>query len=142
MGYFELRNKTTKTMIAEKKHLSDLHVAHSDWAVQLNFYTDEIKILQGRLGEISAISTDASQKVKVGHFESQLIIQQNELDVLLHDIQVEEDTLVQSALDNTVAVDHRLMTYDVTLEDRITTFSTLFTDLRKEMNDFFVDVLA
>ena len=129
-------------MITEKKHLSDLHVAHTDWTAELNFFADEIKILEGRLGEISAISTNPEQKIKVGHFESQLVIQRNELDTLVHDIQVEEDTLVQSALENPVAVDHRLMNYDVTLEDRITTFSTLFTELRKEMNDFFVAVLA
>ncbi len=70
------------------KRISITHMnnAHGDWLRALDFYKEEIVILRKRLGELAGKNTLPEVLKQVEHFENQLAIQKEHIDLLSHDI--------------------------------------------------------
>ncbi|BAU55058.1 hypothetical protein MgSA37_03239 [Mucilaginibacter gotjawali] len=80
------------------KQINDLH---NDALRGLEFYKQELTILQERLEEIAADNTDVEVLEKVDHFQNQFIIHQRYIDDLMHDIRknlkhIEEEVVTTS----------------------------------------------
>ncbi|HRG39114.1 MAG TPA: hypothetical protein PK289_11330 [Bacteroidia bacterium] len=74
----------------------------------------------------------------IEHFQNQLIIQKEQLDILTHDVREKESTLEQQAKANPTAIDHQPFEEDLVLKDRMKTYGNLFFNLREELTHFLL----
>jgi hypothetical protein len=120
----------------ETKKVYDLHEEHKEWLSKLSFYKDEVKVMENRVSEIASKNTSKDVLSFVEHFQNQLIVQKNNIDELNHSIKEHEAKLVQNALENPVAVDHRSVNDHPEMRDSFNSFDKVFNDLRHELNGF------
>ncbi len=112
------------------------HSENSEWMNKLFFYKDEIAIMQKRLEEIAKANTVKEATVQVEHFQNQLIIQKNNIDMIKHEIKQCEQALEKNIDANPVAVDHRKTSDHVKEREEVEAFEKNFNELRKELNTF------
>ncbi|MEI8136022.1 MAG: thioredoxin domain-containing protein [Bacteroidota bacterium] len=107
------------------------HEENKEWANNLSFYKDEIKILSHRLTEIASKNTSNEILAKVEHFQNQLIIQKNHIDRINHEINISNDAISTDIKRNGTAVDHR------SIKDyNVKSFESIFISLKIELNTF------
>ncbi|MFC3809273.1 hypothetical protein [Lacihabitans lacunae] len=120
----------------EEKYITEEHQDHVKWTKDLEFYTEDLAFLRKQLEEVSSKNTATEVKQEVEKYQNQFIIQKNEIDILNHAINAEEELLVENVVDNPVAVDHRKVEDNVSLRDRVETFAKLFKEMKEEFNTF------
>lgn len=120
----------------ETKAIYTLHEEHKQWLNNLNFYKDELVIMQNRISEIAAKNTSKDVLAQVEHFQNQLIVQKEQIDILTHDIKKHEQAIENEINKNETAVDHRKMPAHKEETEKLQTFDTIFNNLRKELNLF------
>ena len=59
---------------------------HQDWLKALDFYDNELDILENRLTEVAQKNTGLDAMKGVEHFQNQFIIQRNSIDELRHNM--------------------------------------------------------
>jgi cobalamin biosynthesis protein CbiD len=121
-----------------KKGIYDLHEENKTWLSSLAFYKDEFMVMQRRIEEIAKKNTAKDVLQSIEHFQNQLIVQKEQLDILAHDIREKEYALETAANKNPTAIDHQHFPDELVLADRIKTFEKLFSDLRGELTQFLV----
>jgi hypothetical protein len=112
------------------------HTENTEWLNKLNFYKDEIRILTGRLEEISTKYTSQEVLAEVERFQNQWIIQRNNIDEIAHKIKENEQSLIDEINNNPVAVDHRKMEYHTEEQQLVEGFEQNFNSIRDEFNRF------
>jgi len=123
-------------IMTTQKYLSELHHDHREWKNLLSFYEEDLKIMKKRLEEISMKNSDREMHGWVERFQNKLIIQEEQIDLLKHDINVCEGDVVKNIEDNPTASDHRKIEDHTDLRERVQTFELLFNKLRKDLNTF------
>lgn len=119
-----------------KHNIIETHAEHTSWISKLDFYTDELIILNHRLEEIAVKNTHIEVLAEVEKFQNQFIIQKDTIDQIRHIIILEEDKILKEVKTNPVAVDHRTVNVHPGIEDLIETFEKNFKELRIEFNTF------
>ena len=112
------------------------HEENKEWMNSLLFYRDEIKIMKGRIAEIASKNSSKDILAQVEHFQNQLIIQNNQIDVLKHEINLDNDAINNEIKKNHTAVDHRNIEDHSVLRDGISSFEKTFGTLKAELNVF------
>lgn len=112
--------------------ITDQHLEHREWLNRLDFYRDEIKIMQNRIGEIASKNTAQEVLVQVEHFQNQLLIQSAHIDKLNHDIRKHESEIAAEITKNPTASDHRRSEVHPEHKEGIDMFEKLFNELRRE----------
>ena len=120
----------TQTLITKQ------HRENTTWINKLLFYKDDLKVMQNRLDEVTSKNNAAEFLKEVEHFQNQFIIQNEQIDILKHDVKQRENLIEKEVSANPVASDHRRLEEDSALNNRLVTFENLFTDLRKELLTF------
>ena len=120
----------------DKKRISDLHADHRQWLSDASFYADELKVFQKRLNEVAQKNTGAAVAGQVGHFQNQLIIQKEQLDILNHQVREHEQFLAGFAEAHPVAIDHQLFANHNSMLDKMHMYKKLYTQLKDEFNHF------
>lgn len=120
----------------QQKYLSDLHHDHSEWKNVLTFYEEDILTMKKRLEEVAAKNSDREMHGWVERFQNKLIIQTEQIDILMHDINACEETILKNVTENPIASDRRKADNHVELRERFQTFELLFNKLRKDLNAF------
>lgn len=121
--------------------ITDQHLEHSQWLKTIDFYRDEIKIIQSRLEEVAAKNTHQDVTIQVEHFQNQLIIQTSTLDQLSHDIRKHEQEIASMIIENPIASDHRRAPVTPEHEEGMITFEKMFNELRHEFIRFLAKVM-
>jgi hypothetical protein len=119
-----------------EKKIYDLHEENNNMLNQLSFYGDEIKIMQSRIQEIAAKNNQKELLAQVEHFQNQLIIQKEQLDILSHNIRENNAQLEQHVLNNPIAIDHRKSEENLANKNGIEQYEKIFNELRHELNSF------
>ncbi|MFN4973386.1 MAG: hypothetical protein ACK5GX_10170 [Bacteroidota bacterium] len=119
-----------------RKHLSELHHEHTAWSKSLEFYKDELNVLNNRLGELVTSNSNQSVRAQIEHFQNQFIRQREVIDELMHDIKASENDIVSNISANTVASDHRLAPDHTELRERFTLFEKIYSELKQEFHAF------
>lgn len=114
----------------------ELHTEHKEWLNKLSFYKDDLQVMQNRLDEIVSRNTSKELMVNLEHFQNQLIIQHEQIDILKHEINEHEKSIEKSIIDNPVASDHRKMNDHSEYRDKMLRFEDLFHELRKDLMSF------
>lgn len=112
------------------------HEENTQWVNKLQFYRDELQILNGRLEEITTKNNQPEVLKEVEHFQNQWIIQRNNIDEILHKVNENERALQEEINNNPVAVDHRKMEYHAEEKNLMDGFEKNFNDLRDDFNRF------
>ena len=121
--------------------LTEQHASYREWLNRLAFYKDELKIMQNRIAEIAERNTKTDVLVQVEHFQNMLIIQKNQIDRLRHDTDKQEEELVNLALKNPVASDHRRVEFHPEQKQKIELFEKIFNELRHELIHWLTKVM-
>ena len=116
--------------------LVDLHVEHKEWLNKLLFYKDDLKIMQSRLDEIASKNNHQEVLVFVERFENQFKIQNEQIDILKHDIKQHVNKIEDSIINNPIASNHRKMDDHAEERQKMIRFEELFAELRKDLLSF------
>ena len=112
------------------------HEENKQWMNSLMFYSDDIKIMKGRLAEVAAKNTSKDVLAQVEHFQNQFVIQSNNIDILNHEINLSNDAINKDINNNAVAVDHRKIQDHTTVRESMESFERNIKGLRAEFNEF------
>ena len=119
-----------------KAGIYELHEEHKVWNNKLDFYKDDITILERRLEELVSKNTDQSVRAEIERFQNQFIIQRNNIDQIKHIINLDEKALEKEIEHNPVAVDHRKLEDHPKERDLVETFEQKLNELRADFNSF------
>ncbi|MBL0316998.1 MAG: hypothetical protein IPP69_15030 [Flavobacteriales bacterium] len=117
-------------------HISHMSAEHSSWLRGIDFYNDELKIMQHRLQEVSSKYTNPEVKSQVEHYQNQFMVQESNLNHLKHEINnhfkhMEIDVEVHAQhLGNSTLAEHDKM------RDKYITEEKIINELRHEFNRF------
>ena len=123
-------------MEKSKNYIQDIHKDNQNWLKDLQFYADELLVFDKELVDVSSKNTSKDVKQEVEKFQNQFIIQRNEIDYLRHLATLQEDHLVAEVKENPVAVDHRKMTENQTLKNRMAIFVPIYTEMKDDFRTF------
>ena len=119
-----------------KTKIFNQHSEHGEWLSKLDFYNDELKIMQSRLEEVNGKNTTKEVRKEIEHFQNQFIIQQKNTADLHRHIVAEEKKISALIKKNPVSSDHRT-TEDHGIErNMMKSYEDNFNNLRKEYNKF------
>jgi hypothetical protein len=121
--------ETTKTIY-------QLHEEHKTWLNKLLFYKDELSIMTNRLSEVASKNTSSEVLGLVDHFNNQLIIQKEQIDILNHDIKSHESYLEAAVRKNANDIEHAKFSDHKKHRESIAVFEKIFKELREELIDF------
>lgn len=122
--------------MSTQKHLTELHAENKEWLNKLSFYNDDLTIMQSRLEEIAAKNSSKDALVMIEHFQNQFKIQNEQIDILKHEINQNSTNIELSISKNPVASDHRTMEDHAPERDKMERFEELFALLRKDLFGF------
>ena len=122
-------------------YLYDLHKIYQTWVSELALANDEIGSFKSNLEKVAIANNKMEVTSLVEQFQNKFTTHLNELQILRHDVNAAEAKLRESINQNPVAVDHRKMEMDAALNDRMQTFTKLFTELKAEYNNFLAKTL-
>lgn len=121
--------ETTKTVY-------ELHEDHKIWLNKLEFYADEILIMQNRISEIVKKNTSKEVLSFIEHFQNQLIVQKEQIDILRHEVKSHEASIEVKADKKSVADESQKFIDHTVQRDKIDSFERNFNELRKELIHF------
>ena len=128
--------KIINKKMSTQKHLTELHAEHKEWLNKLSFYKDDLTVMQYRLNEIAAKNSSKDALVMIERFQNQFKIQNEQIDILKHDINQHSANIEASISSNPVASDHRTMEDHAPEREKMERFEELFASLRKELLSF------
>lgn len=119
-------------------YASDLHYEHLLWRNELNFYKEELNILEHRLGEIVARNTGDEAERGVESFQNRFELQREHVSDIKHRIKKHEHFLAGYAKDHPIAVDHVHFTDHADIREQFERFRELYQEMKHEFNRFAV----
>jgi hypothetical protein len=125
-----------KTTHMKTEKVYTQHEENKEWMNSLMFYTDEIKIMQGRLAEVASKNTSKEVMAQVEHFQNKLIIDREAIDVIKQEINLSNDVITNEVRKNETAIDHRKIKDHSLIRENMSSFEGSFSSLRKEFKEF------
>lgn len=119
--------------------IPQLHLEYQLWINELNFYKEEISLFERYLAKTISSNTDKEVAVGIEHFQNQFILQKEVIDHLKHDLRVSEKQLTGFVKElSGLGLENIKMDNHATLRERMKTFRTIYTELKKEFKAFEV----
>lgn len=108
------------------------HVELYEWLKSLEFYKGELKFWRQRLSEVVGKNSSHDVLREAEHFQNQVIIQEEHIDILRHDIKQFENYLETWFEKHPKLDDKNLLNAEMQLRDRMKTFEHIYVDLKHE----------
>lgn len=118
------------------KKITELHEEHKIWLNKLLFYEDELIIMAGRIAEVEKKNSSEEALAMVDHFQNQLVIQKEQIDILKHDIKSHELFLEGAIIKHHDSIDAEKFTDHNKHRESIVVFEKIFNELRAELIQF------
>jgi hypothetical protein len=120
------------------KHINIKHIAnlHSDASRGLDFYKEELNILQERLSEIAGKNTAVEVQGKVDHFQNQLTIHSGVINLLRQSLRDNSKKIKTEVHELAGFVDAGDVEENEDLYGDYLTEEKIFNELRHEFNRF------
>lgn len=115
------------------KTIKELLEEHKIWLNKLLFYQDELIIMAGRIAEVEKKNTSKDVLALVDHFQNQLVVQKEQIDILKHDIKSHELFLEGAIIKNHDSIDDGKFSDHKKHRESILDFEKIFNDLRGEL---------
>ena len=127
--------------MSSQKYLNEIHKENQDWIKSLGFSEDELKSFENRLSEVVSKNTKSEVLARAEHFQNQFIRHHEVIDILKHDINAFEQTIVENAKQNNVATDHRKTDVNEDLTQRMSAFTKIWEELKDDYKKYLAEVL-
>ncbi|MBD1386558.1 hypothetical protein IDJ75_14825 [Mucilaginibacter rigui] len=118
------------------KHIKNLN---NDGLRGIAFYKQELGILQERLQEIAGDNTAREVQEKIDHFQNQLLIHENYLNELKHDIHANDEAIEAELLTTGDLISENVAAEHTRIRERYLNEEKIFNELRHEFNRFAAD---
>jgi CRISPR/Cas system endoribonuclease Cas6 (RAMP superfamily) len=115
-------------------NITQITTEHSEWLKGLDFYKEDIHILEHRLAEIVAKNTSFEARQGVEHFQNQFLIQLNNIDELSHKVREHNSFFAKSPLVVEEIVENEKLADHENLKDEYIFFEKIMKELRQEFN--------
>lgn len=109
---------------------------HDEALRGLEFYKQDLLILQQRLQEVAAKNSSFEVRQSVEHFQNQFIVQRNNIDELKHKINEQLQLLGKDAQAHGGRVDKDLAKEEEQLSEEYKGLEKVINELRHEFNQF------
>jgi len=109
---------------------------HTIWTKGLEFYRDELEMMNKRLLDISGKNTNEDARKSVEHFQNQFFIQQKNISDLRHQVNSYVKGLSHDAMNHQGHVDAIFITQGDGLRQRYEQLELIMNSLRHEFNEF------
>lgn len=113
-----------------------LNYEHFDWLKTIEFYKNDLSVLQKRLAEVAFKNTGKEVMADVEHFQNQLIVQKNNLEELSHGIYEHIHHVVENSRVHSGKVAYTLVEEHGKKKDEFTSLVNILNGLRKDFNSF------
>ena len=121
--------KTTDTIFNQ-------HSENVTFMQKLFFYKDEIAVMKTRIAEVASKNSSKDVLAQIEHFQNQLIVQANNIDMIKHDVAQNEKRLEANINKNETASDHRKVDDHFFEREQVEGFEKHFNELRAELKAF------
>jgi uncharacterized membrane protein len=109
---------------------------HSFWRKGLDFYIDEIDLMESRLAEIASKNTSFEARQGIEHFQNQFIVQRNNSDELNHDINIYVQKLGTDSQQHAGRVDSVLVEEHHLLQEKYEQYEKIMNGIRHEFKNY------
>ncbi len=113
---------------------TQVNAEHQEWLKGLDFYKEDIHILENRLTEIAAKNTAFEARQGIEHFQNQFLVQRNNIDELRHKIKEHISTNGKKTELSAEVVENEKLAEHENLKDEYLSFEKVIKDLRHEFN--------
>ena len=118
-----------------KEQLMEMHSEHNEWQNKIKFYREELKKLNSQLDETIMRGPSVEQLPLIEHFQNQLTVQSEVLDVMRHDFKQHENA-IEAKQESINEFDSLLGGNHESSRERLAQFEKLFRELREEFHGF------
>lgn len=109
---------------------------HQQWLKSIDFYDDDLDILEKKLVEIISKNNGQEVMASVEHFQNQFIVQRNNIDELRHSIN-EHAGKVASGVQAPAGKGENVLDHEHDgLKEEFESFEKVISELRQEFNQF------
>lgn len=108
------------------------HLEMYEWLKSLEFYKGELKFWRQRLSEVVSRNSNNEVLREAEHFQNQVIIQEENIDILRHDIKQFENHLENWFDKHPKLDDPKLLEIESHLRERMKTFEHIYVDIKHE----------
>jgi hypothetical protein len=109
---------------------------HHEWLRAIDFYENELGILEKRLAEIISKNTGMDAMAGAEHFQNQFIVQRNNIDELKHSIREHDHKTAEDSYIHAGHIHSELIKEHSGVKDSYESFQKVFQELRIEFNDY------
>ena len=109
---------------------------HSTWIKNLDFYKDDLKVSEKRLGEVAGKNTNHDMLAQVEHFQNQFIVQRNNIDELKHRISQHDKRVSSEAQSHAGKIEQLSVKEHEAISEETKGFEVNMNDLRYQFNEF------
>jgi phosphoenolpyruvate-protein kinase (PTS system EI component) len=115
---------------------AQVNTEHQEWLKGLDFYKEDIHILENRLTEIATKNTAFETRQGIEHFQNQFLVQRNNIDELRHKIKEHISTNGKKTELAAEVVENEKLAEHENLKDEYLSFEKVIKDIRQEFNIF------
>lgn len=125
-----------KTDMTTKIELN--HVELLEWLKALDFYKNELRFWRKHLSNVVLSNTAKDILREAEHFQNQVIIQEEQIDILRHDVKQFENKLDQefTKMMKGAKISQEIVDAEAQIRDRMKTFEHIYVDLKHEYYTF------
>jgi len=109
---------------------------HKDALRGLDFYNEDLKILEGRLAEVASKNNSFEARQGIEHFQNQFDIQQKNIHDLMHKLREHEPVMAREAQKHASQVSLAQVEKEKKLLDEYVQLEKVINELRQEFNIF------
>ncbi len=126
-------------MIQEK----NIHYYHElqDWKRSVDFYLEELSVFNDRVAEVTEKNTNRDTLARVEHFQNQFILQQEQFELLRHDIRSHKEKIESIMAAKNDAQKGSLTPGQQQIRDRLLHAEKIFADTKHAFYNFLSAVL-
>ncbi|MBS1666954.1 MAG: hypothetical protein JST58_06225 [Bacteroidetes bacterium] len=117
---------------------ASIGVEHTEWINKLEFYKNDIGILEQRLMDIAGRNSSSEAMAGIEHFQNQFIVQRNNIDELKHAINENVHLAFEDAISHAGRIDGDRIGTQKKLEVQVRAFEKVVNELRQEFNQYAV----
>ncbi|HMU78381.1 MAG: hypothetical protein JST71_13145 [Bacteroidetes bacterium] len=114
------------------------HVELLEWLKALDFYKNELRFWRKHLSHVVVSNTNKDILREAEHFQNQVIIQVDQIDLLHHDVKQFENKLDQEfeSVSKGGKFSQQIVDVEASLRERMKTFEHIYVDLKHDYYSF------
>lgn len=118
-------------MIINNKSIRELHFDHELWLAEMDFWKQEIDILDKYLAAVIVSLSDTDSRGEVDHFQNQFFIQRNFINSLKNDVKAQEKliSLLEKDINNR-QLQQKKADDEYEIRDKMLTNEKLYSELK------------